>query len=82
MRSMVYVTVGCPSVRPSVCLIDRQQRGRAAGLLLSALRVRGVVGRGDGAPHFFRQGDASPTPPVFWTEIPAKVSPLLQLVTY
>jgi len=31
----VYVTVGCPSVRLSVCPIDRQQL-RAAGLLLSA----------------------------------------------
>jgi len=28
-----YVTVGCPSVRPSVCPVDRQQQRRAAGLL-------------------------------------------------
>jgi len=34
------------------------------------------------SPHFFQQGGASPTPPLFWTEIRAKVSPLLQLVTY
>ena len=30
MRSGVYVTVGCPSVRPSVCPVDRQQQRRAA----------------------------------------------------
>ena len=28
--------VGCPSVRPSVCTIDRQQQRRAANLLLSS----------------------------------------------
>jgi len=46
---------------------------------------RGVVGRRRGGaafPHFFRQGDASPTPPLFWTKICVKDSPLLQLVTY
>jgi len=42
----VYVTIGCPSVRPSVCSsvslrlsvcgVDRQQQRRAAGLLQSA----------------------------------------------
>jgi len=32
----LYVTVGCPSVRLSVCPVDRQQQLRAAGLLLSA----------------------------------------------
>jgi len=42
----------------------------------------GAGTRGDGVPHFSRQGDASPTSPLFWTEICAKVSPLLQLVTY
>ena len=36
MRSRVYVTVACPSVRLSVCLVDRQQLRRAAGLPLSA----------------------------------------------
>jgi len=36
MRSRVYVTVGRPSVRPSVRPIDRQQQRRPAGLLLSA----------------------------------------------
>jgi len=44
-----------------------------------------VVGRGRGgtaSPTFFYRGDASPTPPLFWTEIRAKVSLLLQLVTY
>ena len=41
-------------------------------------------GRGGTAnpPTFLDIGDASPTPPTFWTEIRAKVSPLLQLVTY
>ena len=39
MRSMVYVTVGCPSVRLFVCLIDRQQQQRPVGLLLRALRA-------------------------------------------
>ena len=34
MRNRDYVTVGCPSVRLSVCPVDRQQR-RAAGLQLS-----------------------------------------------
>jgi len=34
------------------------------------------------SPHFFDRRDSSPTPPLFWTEICAKVSPLLQLVTY
>ena len=29
----VYVTIGCPSVRPFVCPLDRQQQRRAAGLL-------------------------------------------------
>jgi len=42
----------------------------------------GAGTRGDGVPHFF-DGDASPTLlPLFWTEIRAKVSSLLQLVTY
>ena len=36
MRRRVYVTVGCSSVRLSVCPVDRQQQQRAAGLLLSA----------------------------------------------
>ena len=39
----------------------------------------GVVG--DGVPHFFRRG-RPPLSPLFWTEIRAKVSPLLQLVSY
>jgi len=45
-------------------------------------RCSGAGMREDAVPHFFRQGDASPTPPLFWTEIRAKVSPLLQLDTY
>jgi len=35
MLNMVYVTVERPSVRPSVCRVDRWP----AGLLLSALRA-------------------------------------------
>jgi len=48
---------------------------------LPRLLPRGVVGRGR-CPHFFRQGGRVPHSPTFWTEIRAKVSPLLQLVTY
>ena len=51
---------------------------------LPTKRSRGVVGRGRGgtaSPHFSDRGDVSPLP-LFWTEIRAKVSPLLQLVTY
>jgi len=43
---------------------------------------RGVVRRGDGVPHYFRQGARVPHSPIFWTEIGAKVSPLFQLVSY
>jgi len=46
---------------------------------------RGVVGRrrgGTASPTFLTGGTRSPLPPLFWTEIRAKVSPLLQLVTY
>jgi len=35
MRRRVYVTVEHPSVRPSVCLIDRQQQQQPVALLLS-----------------------------------------------
>jgi len=43
----------------------------------------GAGTRGDNVPPtFFDRGNGSPTPPLFWTEIRAKVSPLLQLVTY
>jgi len=42
----------------------------------------GAGTRGDGVPHFFRQRARVLLPPLFWTEIRAKVSPLLQLVTY
>jgi len=39
--------------------------------------------RGDGVPALFSTGGTRPPlPPLFWTEIRAKVSPLLQLVTY
>ena len=45
----------------------------------------GVVGRGRGGrrpPLFSTGGTRLPLPSLFWTEIRAKVSPLLQLVTY
>jgi len=49
-------------------------------------KIQGCSGGGDaegGVPTFFDRGDASPaTPPLFGTEFRAKVSPLLQLVTY
>ena len=47
--------------------------------------VGGVVGRGRGGrrlPTFSTGGTRPPLPPLFWTEIRAKVSRLLQLVTY
>jgi len=44
MRSNVYVAVWCPSLRPSVrlsvCSIDRTQQWRAAGLLLGGQLAR------------------------------------------
>jgi len=46
---------------------------------------QGVVGRGRGdsvPPLFSTGGGRVPHSPLFWTEIRAKVSPLLQLVTY
>ena len=46
MRSGVYETVECPSVRPSihpsVCPIDRQQQRWPASLLLSAQRAGNI----------------------------------------
>ena len=43
----------------------------------------GAGTRGDDVPPLFRQAGRVPhSPPLFWTEIRAKVSPLLQLVTY
>jgi len=40
LRSMIYVTVGCPSI----CPIDQQQQWLAARLLLSALRAVNIDG--------------------------------------
>jgi len=45
MRSRVYATVERPSVRPSVCHIDRQQQRRASGLLLGARRQEMSIDR-------------------------------------
>jgi len=45
-RSRVYVTVGRPSARLSVCPVDRQQQRRPVGLLLIAKvcsRYRSIV---------------------------------------
>ena len=47
--------------------------------------IRGVVRRGRGGrrpPLFFDRGTRPPLSPLLWTEIRAKVSPLLQLATY
>ena len=46
MRSRVYVTVGCTSVRPSVCLSDQ----RAAGLLQLGAPRAGDIDRQRRAP--------------------------------
>jgi len=48
-HSRVYVAVGCPSVRPSVCPINRPLQQRAAGLLLGAPRA-GDIDRQRRAP--------------------------------
>ena len=57
-----------------------------AKIIKIPLRIgRGVVGRGRGGlrpPTFFDRGTRPPLPPLFWIEIRAKVSPLLQLATY
>jgi len=50
--------------------------------LPSGVQGGGDAGGGDGVPSLFDRGDASPTPPLFGTEIRANVSQLLQLVTY
>ena len=42
----------------------------------------GVGTRGDGVPPLFDREGRVPHSPTFWTEIRAKVSLLLQLVTY
>jgi len=45
--------------------------------------VQGCNGAGDGVPAFFSTGGTRlPLSPLFWSDIRAKVSPLLQLVTY
>ena len=52
---------------------------------LNNLCIRGVVGQGRGPgqrPPLFSTGETRPLLPHSWTEISAKVSPLLQLVTY
>ena len=52
---------------------------------LEHVAYRGVVGRDAGGrrpPLFSTGGTRPPLPPLFWTKIRAKVSPLLQLVTY
>jgi len=56
---------------------------------IQAMHVRAHQGcsgagtRGTASPRFFRQAGRVPnSPSLFWTEIRAKGSPLLQLVTY
>jgi len=50
MWRRVFETVARPSVRPSVCPIDRSQQRLAAGLLLSAWRTGDVDRLLHGAP--------------------------------
>ena len=45
-------------------------------------RCSGAGTRGTASPTFFDRGTRPPPPPLFWNEIRAKVSPLLQLVTF
>ena len=58
------------------------------GARRAALSHRGCQGcsgagtRGTASPTFSTGGTRTPLSPLFWTEIRAKVSPLLQLVTY
>jgi len=51
IRTGIYVTLGCPSVRPSVCLsvcaVIRPQQRRAAGLLLSAVQQQISIDGGE-----------------------------------
>jgi len=64
---------------------DRQRREGAASVTAALFTVaHGCSGAGTRGrrPPLFDRGDASPTLPLFRTEIRAKVSSLLQLVTY
>ena len=69
-----------PSLTADTCVTSDSENEQCVGWECT----RGVVARGRGAASsiFFDRGDASPTPPLFWTETRAQVSPLLQLVTY
>jgi len=62
----VYVTLGCPPVRPSVCMsvcpVDRQQQRHAAGLLLTGYRSKAAGARGraaDGVSAVIRGGGST-----------------------
>jgi len=70
------------TVTRPIALSFAQMRSATNNYSIHDQESTGAGTRGDGVPHFFRQGDASPTPPLFWTETRAKVSLLLQLVTY
>ena len=64
---------------------DEQDRDGRQNLHARRTTTRGVVGRrrgGTASPTLFDRETRPPLPPIFWTEIRAKVSPLLQLVTY
>ena len=72
-------------VQKLIFLIQCNQSGRPRHRADESPQIRGVVGRGRGGrrpPLSSTGGRVPPLPPLFWTEIRAKVSPLLQLVTY
>jgi len=58
MRSRTHEKAERPSVRPSVCPIDRQQQRHAASLLLSAVRA-GDIERQQRAPAPSSNGAAA-----------------------
>jgi len=71
--------------KASCCSTVAEDDNALCRVFVAIAMTRGVMGRergGDGVPTFFVRGTRPPLPPLFWTEIRAKVSPLLQLVTY
>jgi len=68
------------TTRQSSALRRQNLHNMPATFTHSSLSNQGCSGAA--SPHFFQQGGRVPTPPLFWTEIRAKVSPLFQLATY
>ena len=72
---------GRPAQRPSHRRDHHQTQTRRT--LKTRMDGAGVQWGGDGVPPLFSTGGTRPPlPALVWTEIRAKVSPLLQLVTY